>query len=122
MIADFILTFLASLAYDLPKALPSRCRGGQDDLLPALRAEMARQTQALEALRVVLAHLGSELVVRIEGKVSGSVIVTGDENTMIVADGGALAQRWQEFQVGAAEAADLYCERIAQRYAHLAFP
>ena len=145
MIADFLLNLLASLAYDLLKSLPSHFRGRQEDLLPDLRAELARQTQALEALNSVLARLGSERVVRIEGSTSGSVIITGDVNLSergvhidgsvinsviitgdgnraIVPDGGVLAQRWQELQVGDAEAADLYRERIAWRYAHLAFP
>jgi len=122
MIDDFLLNLLASLAYDLLKALPSRFQGSRDDLLRELCAELAHLNQALEALNAVLAKLGSERVVRIEGNVSGSVIVIGDGNTVTVADGGALAQRWQELQVGDAEVADLYRERIAQRYAHLAFP
>ena len=123
MIDSFLINFLASLAYDLlKKALPSRFHGQRDDLLRDLHAELARQTQVLEALNAVLARLGSERVVRIEGSTSNSIIITGDGNTVTVADGGALAQRWQELQVSDAEAADLYRERIAQRYAHLVFP
>jgi hypothetical protein len=122
MIDDFLVNLLASLAYDLLKSLPSRFQGSRDDLLRDLRAELARQTQALEALNAVLARLGVERVVRIEGSASNSIIITGDGNTVTVADGGALAQRWQELQVSDAEAADLYRERIAQRYAHLVFP
>jgi len=123
VIDSFLINFLASLAYDLlKKALPSRFHGQRDDLLRDLHAELARQTQVLEALNAVLARLGSERVVRIEGSTSNSIIITGDGNTVTVADGGALAQRWQELQVSDAEAADLYRERIAQRYAHLVFP
>jgi hypothetical protein len=73
VIDSFLINFLASLAYDLlKKALPSRFHGQRDDLLRDLHAELARQTQVLEALNAVLARLGSERVVRIEGSTSNS--------------------------------------------------
>jgi hypothetical protein len=80
MLNDFLLNLLASFACDLLKSLPSRFRGRQEDLLRDLRAEMARQTQALEALNAVLARLGVERVVRIESSASNSIIITGDVN------------------------------------------
>lgn len=122
MIDDFLLNLLASLAYDLLKALSARFRGERDDLLRDLRQELRHQSQALEALQALLARLGGERVVRVEGNVAGSVIITGDGNAVSVADGGTLAQRWQELQIGDAEAEDLYRKRTAQRYDHLSFP
>lgn len=99
MIDDFLLNLPASLAYDLLRALPVPFRGGRDDLLRELRAEVRRQSQALEALQALLSRLGAERVVRIEGSVSGSLIITGDGNTVSVADRGALAQQWSIVQL-----------------------
>lgn len=123
MLDEFLLNLLASLAYDLLKALSTRFRGERDNLLSELRTELRRQAQVLDALQAVLVRLGSERVVRIEGSVSNSVIITGNGNRVTVPDDGALAQRWQELhQTSDIEATDLYRQRLAQRYAHLAFP
>lgn len=121
MIDDFLINLLASFAYDLLKALRLR-PPQQQSLERELRDELRRQSQALEALQAVLVRLGGERVVKIDGDVSGSVIITGDGNTVSLADGGLLARRWQELQVSDAEAADLYRERVAGLYAHLTFP
>jgi len=125
MIDDFLLNLLASLAYDLLKALPSRFQGQRDDLLCELRdlrADIGHQTRLLEALYSFLARYGAPTNIQIGGDVQNTVINLGNNNQIILKDGGNLAQRWQELQVGDAEAADLYRERIAQRYAHLVFP
>ncbi len=128
MIADFLLNLLASLAYDLLKALPSRFQGSRDDLLRDLReirdlrAEIGDVTRLLEVLYSLLARHGAPTNIQIGGDLHHSVINVGNNNQIMLDDGGALAQRWQELQVGDAEVADLYRERIAQRYAHLAFP
>jgi hypothetical protein len=122
MIADFLLNLLASLAYDLLKALPSRFRGQWEDLLRDLRAELARQTQALEALNAVLARLGSERVVRIEGSASNSIIIPGDGNTVTVKDGGNLAWQWEALQLDDTQAREWYYQEIASIYEKLTFP
>jgi hypothetical protein len=122
MMADFLLNLLASFAYDLLKALPSRFQGQQEDLLRDLRTELARQTQALEALNAVLARLGVERVVRIEGSVSNSIIITGDGNAVTVADGGNLARQWEALQLDDAQARERYYQEIAAIYEKLTFP
>ncbi len=70
----------------------------------------------------VLTRLGAPRVVLIRGDVSGSVIVLGDGNRVTVPNGGRLASRWQELQVGNPEAADLCQTRIAGLYASLSSP
>lgn len=121
MIDDFLINLLASIAYDLLKALlPHAPR--QEDILHELQSELRRQTEVLQALQAVLTRFGGQRVVNVGGGVNASIIITGDGNQVIVPDKGLLAQRWQELQLGDAEAADLYRERIANLYAHLAFP
>ena len=150
MIDDFLLNLLASFAYDLLKSLPSRFQGSRDDLLRDLRAEMARRTQALEALNDVLARLGSERVVRIEGSASNSIIIPGDVNLgserkvqidgsvfnsptvagdgntvinmVIVKDGGNLARQWETLRLDDAQARERYYQEIAAIYEKLTFP
>lgn len=121
MIDDFLINLLTSIAYDLLKALLSHAPR-QEDILHELQSELRRQTEVLQALQAVLTRFSGQRVVNVGGGVSGSIIITGDGNQVIVPDKGLLAQRWQELQLGDAEAADLYRERIADLYAHLTFP
>jgi hypothetical protein len=150
MIDDFLLNLLASFAYDLLKSLPSRFQGSRDDLLRDLRAEMARRTQALEALNDVLARLGSERVVRIEGSASNSIIIPGDVNLgserkvqidgsvfnsptvagdgntvinmVIVKDGGNLARQWETLRLDDAQRGNGIIKRLPPFYEKLTFP
>ena len=121
MLPDFLLNLLASLIYDLLKALGKRLPG-QSDLQRELSEALRRNTEALQALQSALTRLGAPRVVLIRGDVSGSIIITGDGNQITVPDKGLLAQRWQELQVSDAEASDLYRKRIANLYARLFFP
>lgn len=98
-------------------------------LMVARVGEIARQLEQILPKVNTLADLREQIeralgqrAVSITGGVSGSIIITGDGNQVVIADGGSLAQRWQELQMGDAEAADLYRERIANLYAHLTFP
>lgn len=121
MLQEFLFNLLASLAYDLLKALGER-QPKQDDLRRELDDALRQNTEALQALQAVLARFSAPRVVHIGGDVSGSIIILGNGNRISVGDHGLLAQRWQELQASDAEAADLYRERIANLYAHLTFP
>lgn len=114
MLPDFLLNLLASLTYDLLKALLPQHR---DDELNALAAQLAAQLAELrgqtQSLPSLLARFGAPQVVRIAGDVAHSVIVLGDGNTVTVTDGGSLAQRWTAWQGSPAEARALYLSRLA---------
>lgn len=121
MIDDFLINLLASIAYDLLKALLPRSPR-EEDIWRELQSELRRQSEALQALQAVLTCFGGQRVVNVGGGVNTIIIITGDGNEVTVNDRGQLAQRWQELQLSDAEATVLYRERIANLYAHLTFP
>ncbi|MFN3763500.1 MAG: NACHT domain-containing protein, partial [Anaerolineae bacterium] len=121
MLSDFLLNLLASLTYDLLKALGKRLPR-EGDLRRALSEALRQNTEALQALQAALTRLGAPRVVSIAGDVSGSVIVLGDGNRLTVSDDGALVQRWLAWAGTAEQARRAYLESLAGRAAWHIFP
>lgn len=121
MLPDLFTNPLASLLYDLLKVLISH-PPRQEDLLRELRTELRRQGEALRALQAVLTRFGAPQVVKVKGDVSGSVILLGNGNQVVMPDQGRLAQRWLAWQGEPAEARRAYLETLAALYARHTFP
>ncbi len=122
MLSDFLLNLLASLAYDLLKALPSRFQGSRDDLLRELRAEIGDVTRLLEALHSLLARYGAPTNIHIGGDVHHSILNIGNNNQIRLDDGGDLAERWQVLSLDDAAAEQRYRQQTAALFSHLTFP
>ncbi|GIV82996.1 MAG: hypothetical protein KatS3mg052_0003 [Candidatus Roseilinea sp.] len=103
-LSNFLTNLLASLTYDLLKALLPH---------PPRQEEIAQLAAQIHDLRALLARFGAPQVIRIAGDVAHSVIILGDGNTVNVDDDGSLAQQWTAWQPSPAEARDLYLARLA---------
>ncbi|MCX7607659.1 MAG: hypothetical protein N2049_00375 [Anaerolineales bacterium] len=121
MLEDFLLNLLASFAYDVLKALlphpPSR-----EAVLEELKNELRRQSEAFQAFQTVLTRFGAQAVVKVDGDVSGSVILLGNNNQVTVQDGGRLARGWLAWKGDPVEARRTYLEWLTARYARHIFP
>jgi hypothetical protein len=103
-------------------ALPSS--SDPTETLRALLEEQIRQGQDLQAILKLLQERGplrEVRLVRVQGDVSNSVIVLGDDN-LVLHDGGWLARSWEEENLSEEAAAQRYLEQAAQFYGRLRFP
>ncbi len=94
------------------------------ETLRALLEAQIRQGQDLQAILKLLQERGplrEVRLVRVEGDVSNSVIVLGNDN-LVLKDGGWLARIWEEENLSEEAAARRYLEQAAQFYGRLRFP
>src|SRR3990170_1718675 len=77
---------------------------------------------SLRALEESLQRLIGQTVLRIEGDMTGSIIVVDDGNHLTLNDGGRLARRWSVLQLDEAEVQARYRQEAASIFESLFFP